>query len=57
VTKLDFKLSKLDLPLDDAAVGVTVVDDLSQRERRRDHDLVILEVVSKLSRRDQELIE
>jgi hypothetical protein len=38
-------------------VGVGVADDLSQGERRRDHDLVSLEVVSKLSRRDQERIE
>jgi hypothetical protein len=56
-TKLDLKLSKLDRPLDDAAVGVAVSDDLSQGEQRRDHDLVSLEVVSKLSRRDQERIE
>jgi hypothetical protein len=55
--KLDLELSKLDRPLEDAAVGVAVVDDLSQGERRWDHDLVSLEVVSKLSRGDQEHIE
>jgi hypothetical protein len=27
--KLDVKLSKLDQPLDDAAVGVTIADDFS----------------------------
>jgi hypothetical protein len=55
--ELDFEVSMLDRPLDDAAISVAVADDLSYGERRRDHDLVSLKVVSKLSRRDQECIE
>jgi hypothetical protein len=35
-TKLDFKVSKLDRSLDDAAVGVAVAGDFSHGERRRD---------------------
>jgi hypothetical protein len=30
--KLDFKLSKLDRPLDDAVVGIAIANDLSQGE-------------------------
>jgi hypothetical protein len=43
--KLDVKFSKLDRPLDNVAVGVTFADDL---------DLVNMEVVTKLSGRNQD---
>ena len=45
--------AKLNSPLDDAAIGLLVVEDVPQRELGDHGDLVILEAVAELARCNQ----
>ena len=46
--------SKFDSPLDDAAIGLFVAENVPQRELGDHGDLVILKVVVELARRNQD---
>ena len=52
-SKFDGVSSKLDSPLDDAVIGLFVAENVPQRELGDHGDLVILEVMAELARRDQ----
>ena len=49
--------AELDSPLDDTAVGLFVTEDVPQRELGDHDDLVILKVVTELTRRDQDGVQ
>ena len=52
-SEFDGVSAELDSPLDDMAVGLFVAEDVPQRELGDHGDLVILEVVAELTRRNQ----